>query len=90
MAILTNVDIFTLAVKGQLIGSSLHVKLNSSEVTKTVTDFEFSLKTNRIYLKFSDGSNGWFFLDEKFKFTSLVADAPIEKEKGSVDKIKVK
>lgn len=90
MAILTNVDIFTLAVKQQLIGANLHVKINGIEVPKTVVDFEFSLKTNRIYLKFSDGSNGWFFLDAKFKITSLVADAPIEKEKGSVDKIKTK
>lgn len=67
MAILTNADLLTLAIKGELIGASIYLEDGSME---TVLDFEIAMATDQICIKTPSG-NIFLMLREKFKVTTV-------------------
>jgi hypothetical protein len=56
-------DLFTLAVKQQLIGCEIVMKDNSS---LEIEDFWIDKRTDEIHIDFTDGSESSFDLNEKF------------------------
>lgn len=67
MAILDNADLLTLAIKGDLIGSSIHLEDGSIQ---EVLDFEIAMATDQICIKTASG-NMFLMLREKFTVTTV-------------------
>lgn len=72
LSINKNVDLMTLATKGDLIGCFPHFIEDDVEVLREVIDYEFSLATDQICLEFVDGSKSFFMLKEKHKVSTVV------------------
>lgn len=68
MALLLSADLVDLAVKQELIGSTFYFADDSSKV---VDNFELSMATDQICLKFADGEQNFFNFREKFKIDTV-------------------
>jgi hypothetical protein len=68
MALLTNADLMDLAIKQKLIGATFYM---GDDTTKVIDDYEFSMATNQVCLKFADGDQKFFNFIEKFKVDTV-------------------
>jgi len=80
MATSISVDLLTLAIKGLIIGTSIHM---DDGTVLEVLDWELSMATDQICVKFTDGSQAFLMIKEKFK-----VDTPASLVRVNTGKIK--
>jgi hypothetical protein len=83
MGLLKNIDLVNLAVKGELIGSTFYFADNTFKV---IDDFELSMATDQICLKFADGEQAFFNFREKFKVDTVNVVARVKKGRVKLHK----